>query len=84
MTIAIPKADGAKTNQILKDIFSEWMFPKVDPAMRQAIEQHLAWVTGQPHTFINTKLETVPQLNLTRLTIEISHTQIPPLSTARN
>lgn len=84
MTIIIPKADAGKTHQILKDIFTEWMFPKVDPQMHTAINQHLAWITSQPHTFVNTKLETLPSLNVTRLTIEISHTQIAPLSTARN
>jgi hypothetical protein len=80
VTLFIPKVDNAKTNAIFQDIFQSFIYPKVPPEQRGDLETHLAWMMAQPETYINTKVESHPAFEMTRITLEISHKPIPPIS----
>lgn len=84
MTIIIPKATAAKANDALRKVFENFLYPRIESAMRQNIEAHLAWMVMQPQMYVNAKLETEPALKLTRITLEISHTPIAPLNPTKN
>lgn len=77
MTIAIPSKDE-KAHAALQAFFEVFLYPRLTEAERLGVQAHLEWIKTQPHSFANVRFETIPQLHLTRLTLEISHTQIAP------
>lgn len=78
MTIIIPNHDG-EAHDTLRKIFENFLYPRINPALRAMTQAHLEWMCDQKEMFVNTKIETSEAIQLTRITIEISHQAIPSL-----
>lgn len=83
MTIIAPREQTISVIHIIRNLFASLLYHKINPQLRSAIQQHLDWIARQPHTYFNCEFSTVPELRMTRITIEISHTEIPPLSSSK-
>lgn len=79
MTILLPNAKAKEAHDALRRVFENFLYPNIPPHLREATQAHLGWIIAQKQMFVNTKIETSEAVQLTRITIEISHTPIPPL-----
>lgn len=79
MTILLPKAHAQRANEALRMVAENFLYPNIDSQLRAVTQAHFAWIAKQPQMFVNTKIETSEAIQLTRITIEISHAPIPPL-----
>lgn len=78
MTVIINRTNTLQAMANLRGFFSTFLYPRLSPIERTGVETHLAWIEQQPQSYINVRFETVPQLHLTRLTLEISHVEVKP------
>lgn len=79
MTLLLPKAQALRANEALRLVAESFLYPNTTPELRAQTQAHLAWIAAQPAMYVNTKIETSEAIQLTRITIEISHQAIPPL-----
>lgn len=66
-------------NYALQKVFETFLYPNIPQQLRDQTAQHLAWMSSRPKMYINAKVETSDHLQLTRITLEISHRQLPSL-----
>lgn len=62
-----------RPHEALEYFFRTFLYPRLDNATIAAIRQHLAEIRQQPQSNVSVQLETIPQLRLTRVTVEITH-----------
>ena len=81
MTIQIAsRTDKTRIVDLFRKVVQEFIFTGVGPDARYAILQHLALMDRQPGTLkVNCRFETVPELRMTRIVIEGSFAEIPPM-----
>lgn len=84
MTILLPKLQRDKANDALRLVAEAFLYPNLPRHLQIATKQHLDWVAAQPEMYVNAKVETGETLQLTRITLEISHTAIPSLAPKQN
>lgn len=81
MTLTLStKSDKSEVIDTIRRVLQLVTFPFVGQAQREAILQHFDWMKRQSgDLYNNCKIETVPELQLTRITIELSFGQLPPM-----
>lgn len=71
-----------QTPAVLEDIaklLAKILYPHLQPDMVAAIQTHLAWMHEQKTQMsVNTRFETIPELQATKLTITTSFAPLPP------
>lgn len=78
MTIVANRTSTLKAMANIRGFFAVFLYPRLKGVEREGVETHLRWIEEQKQSYINVKFETVPALQLTRLTLEISHAEIKP------
>ena len=74
------KSDKSEVVDSLRKLLQLVTFPFIGEANRSAILQHFDWMKRQPgNLYNNCKIETVPELQLTRITLELSFGALPPM-----
>lgn len=72
-------ADRSQPLDTLRRLFIDYLFPGTTPAQRELILAHLEWMRTQTTPLnIRCKLETVPELHLTRLVLEYTQSPTQP------
>lgn len=80
--IIADKADKAESIVLLGEILRRFVINGVTHAQREAITEHMRWLDQQPADLnVNCKLETVPELQMTRVVLEYSFLPIPKMET---
>lgn len=76
------RADKEASINMLEHILSAFVMNGLTHAQKQGIIEHMAWMHRQkPDLNVNCKLETVPELQMTRVVLEYSFLPIPSLKT---
>ncbi len=74
------KQDKTASLDLLEQILRRFILNGVYHNVASAIDEHVAWLQKNPADLnVNCKLETVPELQLTRVILEYSFLPIPPL-----
>lgn len=75
MGIAISsREDKAETVDLLRRLVLRFIFPGVlNLETREAILNHLNWIKAQPGLVVNAELQTIPELQSTKITFMVSH-----------
>ena len=74
------KQDKTRSIALLEEIITRFVLAGVKPDQAFAIGQHMTWLHKHPADLhVNCKLETVPELQLTRVVLEYSFLPIPGL-----
>jgi len=69
------RRDKAPILDLVRKVLIEFLFPGTTPAQREAVLSHLEWINRHKETmFISCELKTVPELQLTQVTLNISFT----------
>lgn len=67
------------TLRLLRQLIDMHVTVGLKPTDAAQVYEHFRWMEGQKdHLHVNCQLETVPELQLTRLTLEYSFQPIPP------
>ena len=78
--IIASRADKTRSINLLEEIISRFVLTGIKPDQAFAVGQHMAWLHKHPNDlYVNCKLETVPELQLTRVVLEYSFLPIPGL-----
>jgi hypothetical protein len=78
MTISFAKQDKAQSLALLEENFKRFLYSGMKPTDIALVAQHLNWMHHQAGNMnVNAKLETVPELRMTRLTLEFACVPIP-------
>lgn len=65
---------------LIRRLLQSIIFPHLRMDQRENIIEHFAWMKRQRDDLkVNCKLETVPELRLTRIVIEVGFKDIPPM-----
>lgn len=79
-TILSPAADKAHSIDLLQEVLTRFVYPGIPPDEQALLTQHLAWMRAQTGDLrVTCKLETVPGLQLTRITLDAAFQPIPSL-----
>lgn len=74
------KADKSKAIDILENILHSFVTSGLAPLQAEGVRQHLLYLRNQtPDLNVNCKLETVPELQMTRVVLEYSFLPIPSM-----
>lgn len=81
MTIAITsKEEKSETVDLLRRLITRFIFPGLlNLSEREAILGHMEWIKRQPGMFVDTRFETISELQATKITFTISHTPQGPV-----
>ncbi len=74
------KQDKTRSLDILSEIIQKFVVNGLTHEQAEGVALHMAWLRQQTADLnVNCKLETVPELQLTRVVLEYSFLPIPPL-----
>lgn len=74
------KQDKDRSISLLEEIVSRFVLNGVKAEQARSIGEHFAWLYKNPNDLnVNCKLETVPELQMTRVVLEYSFLPIPAL-----
>lgn len=80
MTIRIPNQDKSQSISLIEKVIDRFCLVGISYNHKLALREHLAWMRRQPSDMnVNFKLETVPELAMTRIVLEIGFGPIPPI-----
>lgn len=75
------KHDKERSITILQDVLARFMYDGMSNEDLSLVLEHMTWMRRQLTDMnVNCKLETVPELQLTRITLEIAFQPIAPMA----
>jgi len=78
--ILASRPDKERSLKVIFDVLRQFLLPRLaKPQANAVLEQH-NWMLRQPGPLrVNCQYETVPELQMVRITLEMSFEQIPPM-----
>lgn len=78
MSITLSRTNQAEVLDLLRKLLQEVAFQHLSVDQRGAVIEHLSWLKAQKEISVSCRLETVPELALTKIGFDISPTPQGP------